>query len=381
VPGGWAPDKLRRYPAVTGLVRRFYEQGKIVGLICHAGLVGISAGIVKGHRATGSLGIKIAKSMNISLRNFRIDDVPALSSLWTAVEDMEHLGLATTEEDIRARHLSPTLDAEQNSFVAVAPDGQIVGNAWVTVRHGIGEDTFNVNGMVHPAWRGQGIGQQLMDAIIARARARLSEAASSNLWLQSADIHVAPNDGGRIALFESNGFEAARWAIDMRRELPGLGKVAPVIPIAQEPPGIQFRKWRPGGDDEAVGWMLDGAFHDSWGYSQIIMAEWLRYVQAGFVALEHSVLAWSKEGADDRLVGACVNLCDERVFKARGRNELYVADLAVLRDGAASAARRQRCSRGRSTAPITWECNRWDSTPTPKTSPGPSAFTSGWGSR
>jgi len=58
VPGGWAPDKLRRYPAVTGIVRRAYEQKKIVGLICHAGLVGISAGIVKGHRATGSQGIK-----------------------------------------------------------------------------------------------------------------------------------------------------------------------------------------------------------------------------------------------------------------------------------------------------------------------------------
>src|SRR5690242_18982455 len=39
VPGGWAPDKMRRYPAITGLVRGFYEQGKIVGLICHAGLV------------------------------------------------------------------------------------------------------------------------------------------------------------------------------------------------------------------------------------------------------------------------------------------------------------------------------------------------------
>jgi protease I len=58
VPGGWAPDKLRRYSAVTGLVRSVYEQGKVVGLICHAGLVGISAQIVKGHRATGSLGIK-----------------------------------------------------------------------------------------------------------------------------------------------------------------------------------------------------------------------------------------------------------------------------------------------------------------------------------
>ncbi len=58
VPGGWAPDKLRRYPAVTGFVRTLYEQNKIVGLICHAGLVGISANVVKGHRATGSLGVK-----------------------------------------------------------------------------------------------------------------------------------------------------------------------------------------------------------------------------------------------------------------------------------------------------------------------------------
>lgn len=58
VPGGWAPDKLRRYPAVTKIVSDAYAQNKIVGLICHAGLVGISAKIVRGHRATGSLGIK-----------------------------------------------------------------------------------------------------------------------------------------------------------------------------------------------------------------------------------------------------------------------------------------------------------------------------------
>ena len=58
VPGGWAPDKLRRYTSVTRLVRETHDAGRIVGLICHAGLVGISAGIVAGGRATGSLGIK-----------------------------------------------------------------------------------------------------------------------------------------------------------------------------------------------------------------------------------------------------------------------------------------------------------------------------------
>jgi len=58
VPGGWAPDKLRRYPEITDLVRTVHDRNKIVGIICHGGLVAISAGIVDGARATGSLGIK-----------------------------------------------------------------------------------------------------------------------------------------------------------------------------------------------------------------------------------------------------------------------------------------------------------------------------------
>lgn len=59
IPGGWAPDKLRRYEAITGLVRSVEEAGKPIGIICHGGLVAISAGIVrKGRPATGSLGIR-----------------------------------------------------------------------------------------------------------------------------------------------------------------------------------------------------------------------------------------------------------------------------------------------------------------------------------
>jgi protease I len=58
VPGGWAPDKIRRYENVTGLVRDLYAANKVVASICHGGLVLISAGVVKGHRSTGSEGIR-----------------------------------------------------------------------------------------------------------------------------------------------------------------------------------------------------------------------------------------------------------------------------------------------------------------------------------
>ena len=58
LPGGWAPDKLRRYAVVKELVAKVNAQEKIIGIICHGGLVAISAGIVRGKHAIGSLGIK-----------------------------------------------------------------------------------------------------------------------------------------------------------------------------------------------------------------------------------------------------------------------------------------------------------------------------------
>jgi protease I len=58
IPGGYAPDRLRRYPAVLSLVRDMFQQGKVVAAICHAAWVPISAGIMRGRRATCVAAIK-----------------------------------------------------------------------------------------------------------------------------------------------------------------------------------------------------------------------------------------------------------------------------------------------------------------------------------
>jgi protease I len=52
IPGGFAPDKLRRSEVVLDLVRAFDAAGKPIAFICHAGWVPISAQVVKGRRAT-----------------------------------------------------------------------------------------------------------------------------------------------------------------------------------------------------------------------------------------------------------------------------------------------------------------------------------------
>jgi protease I len=52
------PDKLRRDANVLSLTRDFFNDGKLVAFICHGGWIPISAKILQGKRATGSLGIK-----------------------------------------------------------------------------------------------------------------------------------------------------------------------------------------------------------------------------------------------------------------------------------------------------------------------------------
>ncbi|HUY47343.1 MAG TPA: type 1 glutamine amidotransferase domain-containing protein [Streptosporangiaceae bacterium] len=58
IPGGYAPDKLRRSEAVLALVRAFDDAGKPIAFICHAGWVPISAKIIKGRRATSVAAIR-----------------------------------------------------------------------------------------------------------------------------------------------------------------------------------------------------------------------------------------------------------------------------------------------------------------------------------
>ncbi len=58
VPGGWAPDKLRRFPKVLKIVKSMNDDGKLIGEICHAGWVLISAGILDGRKVTSTPGIK-----------------------------------------------------------------------------------------------------------------------------------------------------------------------------------------------------------------------------------------------------------------------------------------------------------------------------------
>ena len=58
IPGGFAPDFMRRHEGPARFVRDVFEAGKVVAAICHGLWIPASAGILKGRTATCFFAIK-----------------------------------------------------------------------------------------------------------------------------------------------------------------------------------------------------------------------------------------------------------------------------------------------------------------------------------
>ena len=83
LPGGFeAPDRLRIRKEVLQFVKDMYESGKIIAAICHGPWICISAGIMKGKKATGYM--SIADDIKNSGANYIEADVVTDGNLITS---------------------------------------------------------------------------------------------------------------------------------------------------------------------------------------------------------------------------------------------------------------------------------------------------------
>lgn len=85
VPGGYAPDHIRRHAKANALVAEFNQQGKLVAAICHAGWVLCSAhGMLKGRRVTSFFAIK--------------DDMVNAGAIWEDAEVVVDRNIVTSRK-------------------------------------------------------------------------------------------------------------------------------------------------------------------------------------------------------------------------------------------------------------------------------------------
>jgi protease I len=108
IPGGYAPDRMRRHEAMIALVRQAFAQGKIVAAICHAGWMLCSAGVLKNKTATSFSAIK--------------DDMVNAGANWVDREVVRDGNLITsrTPDDLPVFLRTIITACEQSSEAAVA---------------------------------------------------------------------------------------------------------------------------------------------------------------------------------------------------------------------------------------------------------------------
>lgn len=82
IPGGYAPDRMRRHQEMVGLVRQAFDAGIIVAAICHAGWMLCSAGLLEGKKATSFFAIK--------------DDMIHAGAIWVDCEVVQDGNLITS---------------------------------------------------------------------------------------------------------------------------------------------------------------------------------------------------------------------------------------------------------------------------------------------
>src|SRR5690554_481422 len=95
IPGGWAPDYLRRLPKVLEFVKYLHKNGKLIAAICHAGWVLSSAGILNGVKLTSTPGIK--------------DDMIYAGATWVDQQVVVDKNIITSRRPIDLPHYLPAI--------------------------------------------------------------------------------------------------------------------------------------------------------------------------------------------------------------------------------------------------------------------------------
>jgi mycothiol synthase len=251
-------------------------------------------------------------------RPLAADDVGAVAALLEAAEAVDDTGEHWSAEDLEEFWVNDLVDLGADGVVACTADGSVV--AWATA---IAPPTFRGNyrvdleGRVHPAWRGRGIGR----ALLAWQLERGAQVHAERHPEVPADLSVAAYTSmtSLEAMLRRAGLEQVRWYVAMERPLADL-------PGVRRLPGIEFVPFTWDRDDE-VRRAHNAAFTEHHGSAERDELTWRTWFtgQRGFRP-DLSVLAL----ADGAVVGYVLAYVFEADTAATGVRATDFGQIGVL---------------------------------------------------
>jgi mycothiol synthase len=234
-------------------------------------------------------------SNGIHYRAFTWDDVEPLTAMFNLAAEQDGEDGRSAVSEIEHQLRMPGSEPLVNAILAVTADGEIVGSGRVVLTPALGRAMSS--GVVHPQYRGQGIGSRLLqwcsDRVIERAASEVP--AEMTLYVQQV---ISETNTGARALMATAGFAPVRYFYTMRRDL--------AVPLAEPtlPPGITLRPFVPARDARAVFDTVVDTFSDHWGMGGLNYERW-----------SHSLLAdqhfdptlWLIALDGDEIAAICLN--------------------------------------------------------------------------
>ncbi|PVU81798.1 GNAT family N-acetyltransferase (plasmid) [Cellulomonas sp. WB94] len=196
-------------------------------------------------------------ALGLTWRALGVQDAPELAVLVAAIEAADAEPFRTSLDEVTEWFDGEWKDHAHDTLAGSDTEGVLRAYAQVTTAPG-DERVVRafLTGGVHPAWRGRGVGRELVAWMEARGRQLL--AASGKDVPGRLCAYLEDSAPASKALFAAAGFAPIRYYSEMRRPL----RVP--LPVLAVPDGLQLRPWTPD-VDEAVRVAHNEAFADHWG--------------------------------------------------------------------------------------------------------------------
>nr|MBC7245943.1 GNAT family N-acetyltransferase [Chloroflexota bacterium] len=248
-----------------------------------------------------------------TIRNYRPDDLWALTQLINDADKVDHAGYATTAYTLAHQLAEPGINPTENLFLAEI-EGRLVGYVRISLRPENSLDCMHVNGIVHPRWRRQGIGTALMQNAERRARTFKRD---KPLFL---DMNVRHQVAGAKELALSLGLQPVRYFFYM--ECHDLAR----LPEPVFPEGISMRTYIVDQDAEEFVAAYNDGFADHWGYFPVTLDHVRHWQNSLNFCAQNNLLAVDASG---RIVGLCLVLFPQAEPDVPQKNPPMIDDLAV----------------------------------------------------
>jgi mycothiol synthase len=245
-------------------------------------------------------------------------DVAAAVELLAAAEAVDDTGVHKSAEDLAAGWFNELVDLELDTRVVLTDDGGLVGYA-TTVAPPTFRDAYGVHleGRVHPAWRGRGIGRALLAWQLQRGAQLHAERHPEAPARLTATVYTSMPSVE--ALVRRAGLEQARWFFHMERPLTGL-------PPRRHVEGVDLVpfSWD---RDEDVRLAHNAAFTEHYGSSERDVASW-RVMFTGERSFRPDLSVLALE--DGAVVGYALAYVSEATAAATGSRESYFGQIGVV---------------------------------------------------